>query len=149
MSALDDITVLAIDPASSTGWACSTGEHGVFQLATPVAEKGLSAVDRNKKRAWRFIGWFSDLLIETGAEVVVVEDNQFTPRSTASALIQYGLRWSIFAACYGHDREVMLVRASDWEPWARKNIGWEKLEGPDGDIADAKAILAYAVANTK
>lgn len=141
------LTILALDQAECTAWACSDGTHGIRNIAARHEEKLLNLAERDGSRGFRLASWLADLLIETGTELVVIEDNTFNSRSTYAARAQANLRAWICTTCWAHDRRVIEVAPKDWEPWAKKHLGWRKQDGPDGDIADAQSMLAYVQTN--
>jgi hypothetical protein len=130
-----DLVTLALDPGTSTGWAASTGGAGAIDFGRPKPKAATEA-------AWhglvgqRFEHWLDGALSRTGAGVLAVE-RQMTHGKSGHLLL--GLR--MIALVRGRCRGLCVeeVWSASWQPWARRELDWQK----GGDEADARAILAY------
>lgn len=153
------MATLALDLATSTGWACSDGASGVVSWREHVYDYG--QLDR------AFRDWLSDLIVMHGVTDVVIEPPVL--RGAASILL-VGLYWSAQSvACrhecrrrdgdsnkvrrwlFGPDRLKELKRAPN-KYAARKQLKAAVIEAmkerghspANDDEADALAMLAWA-----
>lgn len=139
--------VLALDPGLSLGWALSTGKVGHYSIAAPHAEKNMAQCEREGHRGWRFSQWLGDLIVEHDVDYIAIEDNLNISKGHARTSQTFIRGWTATIA-YGHGKTMIAVTPNDWEPWAKRHINWHKMEGPEGDINDARGILAYVLATT-
>lgn len=131
------ITVLALDVATSTGWACSDGSSGVEDFSGKIVGRSLAKLEepvRHAAIAARLEHWLGAKIILTGARVLVLE-RQMT-HNRAHLLV--GLRMIALLLGWKRRLQVEEVWATQWLPWAKACGWWEK-----GDEADAKALLGY------
>lgn len=142
-------TVLALDVATSTGWAISTGASGAESFAL---NKRADATLRHGHVAAAFRRWLDSTIDRHEVGLVIMErqavrgtKGECAPPAQLEVLL--GLRAVGLALCHERRVAVVEVTASEWQPWAETALGWEKRRGPEGDRADALAILAWAVAN--
>lgn len=153
------MTTLALDLATSTGWACSDGASGVVSWREYSHDYG--ELDR------AFRDWLSDVIVMHGVKEVVVEPPVL--RGAASILL-VGLYWSAQSvACrhecrrrdgdsnrvrkwlFGADRLKELKRAPN-KYAARKQLKAAVIQAmqargltpQNDDEADAQAMLAWA-----
>ena len=130
----DNLVILMVDPAKSTGWACSDGTSGVERFDGGNIAK-LPEPERHALIADRFARWLDAKLQATQAGVLGVE--RMMTHGTAAHLL-LGLRMVALLAGWRRKLLVEEVWESQWKPFARKNTDWVK-----GDEADAQAMLAW------
>lgn len=153
------MTTLALDLATSTGWACSDGASGVVSWREYSHDYG--ELDR------AFRGWLSDVIVMHGVKEVVVEPPVL--RGAASILL-VGLYWSaqsvacrhecrrrdgdsnkVRAWLFGRDR-LKELRTAPTKSAARRRLKAAVIEAmqargltpQNDDEADAQAMLAWA-----
>lgn len=136
--------VLALDPATSTGWACSDGRSG--ETSFEKHARGCTRTEGHKRVGVEFACWLHGLLCDTDAVIVYIES---TPTSRYPKQISDGLRMLALMTCADLERVPVEVAPTQWQPWARKTIGWVKQKGRGGDENDAKAMLAWALATQR
>lgn len=130
-----DLAVLAVDPGSVTGWACSLGTSGAVDLRKPKI-KDLAEPAWHGLLGMRFDSWLDAALSTTRAGVLVVE-RQLTHGLSSRVLL--GLR--MIAMVRGRGRGILVEECwtSQWRPWAERELAWwEK-----SDELDARAMLNY------
>lgn len=86
------MTILALDLATSTGYALSTGTSGV------VSWRGYSHDYGELDRAFR--DWLSDMIVTNGVKLVVVEPPVLRG---ASSILLVGLYWSAQSVAWLHE----------------------------------------------
>lgn len=131
---MTELIILAIDPATSTGWACSDGTSGVEYFGV-----GLSDRPRHRRHGriiLRFGDWLSSMLDRTQAGVLVIEQ-QF--RSVYGSDVALGLRGAALARAEARNLLVEEVPPSKWMVWAHRELEWWRKD----DELDARAILAW------
>ena len=132
------VTILALDVATTTGWACSDGTSGAEcfdgRLADGRALAKLAEPERHAVIGSRLNYWLHAKVIFTRASVLLVERQMTHHR----AHLLLGLRMIALFVGWQHKMLVEEVWSSQWRPWARANGDWVK-----GDEADARAILSY------
>ena len=153
------MTTLALDLATSTGWACSDGASGVVSWREYSHDYG--ELDR------AFRDWLSDVIVMHGVKEVVVEPPVL--RGAASILL-VGLYWSaqsvacrhecrrrdgdsnrVRAWLFGRDR-LKELRTAPTKSAARRRLKAAVIEAmqargltpQNDDEADAQAMLAWA-----
>lgn len=133
-----NLAVLAIDPATTTGWAHCNGESGTVDLARPKIKNDVTAAVRHGIIGARYERWLDAELTRYQVGVVVIE-TQSMARGAGAIII--GLRMITLAMCARHRLIVEEVTPATWQAWARRERGWTKAD--KGDEADARTILAW------
>lgn len=132
--------VLALDLATTTGWAVGEGgfilASGTLSLASPAPD----AFSRHAGMGDKLADRLADLLTEHAPTVACVETATGSPKGEA-ARVMFGLR--MVAGVVLRRRELLVdeANASTWQPWARRNLDWVK-----GDEEDARAIALWWMA---
>lgn len=127
-----DLTILAVDPATRTGWACSDGASGAIDFGAPAK---LPEVDRHALIGRRLGWWLNTELIRRRPGVLLVE-RQMTHGSAAHLLI--GLRMVVLVTAAAFDVVIVEIWSSQWQPWAKATDWWHK-----DDELDARAMLSW------
>lgn len=135
-----DPVVLALDLGTKCGWAVSFGPSGVHSFEH--RDRVMDEV-RHGRLGFRFAGWLGDLIVEHGPSYVVIERAVGRDLKGHAGQVLLGLRMIALAQCFAHELAVQEIAEGEWKAWARKNLPeWVK-----GDEADAKALLAYWLAD--
>lgn len=140
---MQDLTILALDLATTTGWACSDGTSGADDFAAPAngVKHALSETARHGLIASRFDGWLHAKLTLTQAGVLLVEKPMVSakrPGALRGSAVTLGLR--MLALKVGWERRLLVLEVweAQWKPWAKRCGWWQK-----GDEADARAMLGW------
>lgn len=127
--------LLAIDPATSTGWALEDKRSGQFSIR--CAGKGLY---RDIDRVHRWQMRFCDLLTDLEPSEVVCEFS-----GARGWTVPRQLTLAAGTICRLRELPFVYVTPRTWESWATKAGIWCK--EAKSDVADAKAILAWRLAH--
>ena len=136
---MDEVTILAVDPATRSGWACSDGTSGAVSFKV---DNKLPGPERHGRVLYAFDRWLDGKLCETQAGVLLLE-RQMTHGTAAHLLL--GLRGAALMCGWRRRLAVLEAWESQWKPWAQRRCPWWRKD----DELDARAMLAYFLANKK
>ena len=133
------VAVLAVDPGTCTGWACSDGRSGAATM-----DDGLAKLRREKRWpevhgriADRFRRWLDAELSRSGAGVLVLEEQM---AGRGGGRVTLGLRMVALELMTRRKILVDEVNISRWQAWARKQ---GRAAADKGDEADAQWLLRW------
>ena len=127
------LTILAVDPGTKTGWACSDGTGGVEDFSRGAAK--LPEVERHALIAWRLTWWLESQIIRKQSGVLLIE--RMMSHGTAGHLL-LGLRMAALMVGARRKQLVVEVWEKQWKGWAKATGWWQK-----SDALDAAAMLGW------
>lgn len=136
--------VLALDPATSTGWAV-TDERGVPSDAgvwQPVQLKHEAETGRHGRICAFLTARLSSWIDVHLPSLIVIEENNGGP---INQKVRQRITGCFLALCHRRNVLVRTVDAKTWQAWAKKHHNWTRKD--KSDQADAEMILRWALAN--
>lgn len=142
-------TILGLDPAAKTGFALSTGAHGVWEITSKSDKHCGRRLERLRKFIYRAHR-------EHRLTVIATEDAAFGSNNLNTAAMHNELRGVIKLAAAELDIPVVMVKPSQLKKWLTGHGRAQKQDMIDSirtrfgiyvcsdDVADAIAVMEFA-----
>lgn len=139
------VTILALDPATKTGWAVCD-EDGIYRGNRGVWEPKLLKQEAEAGRHGRICAFLTARLsswidVHQPALVVLEENNG----GRINQKVRQRITGCFLSLCHRRHIAAKFVTAREWQGYASEHFGWTRAD--KDDALDAEMILRWAIAN--